>query len=116
MRWTEEHALTAKGLDGVALRYSLLDGPGPASEALIDGLRKREPPVLRNSGCCRESASTPPPRPPLTRWLGTRARPRWLAYFGLADWAIKVNRGDGADRSQPDLARFGMEKAPGRLA
>ena len=41
MRWNEEHVLTAEGLDGIALRYSLLYGPGPASDALIDGLRKR---------------------------------------------------------------------------
>ena len=45
--------LTAEGLDGIALRYSVLYGPEPASDALIDGLRKRKLPVVRNSGCCR---------------------------------------------------------------
>ena len=41
MRWNEEHVLTDEGLDGIALRYGLLYEPAPASDALIDGLRKR---------------------------------------------------------------------------
>jgi hypothetical protein len=31
MRWNEEHVLTAQGLDGIALRYSLLYGPATPS-------------------------------------------------------------------------------------
>jgi hypothetical protein len=59
MRWNEEHVLTAQGLDGIALRSSLLYGPAPASDALIDGLRKRKLPVVRNSGRCRKVSRYP---------------------------------------------------------
>ena len=38
MRWNEEQVLTAEGLDGIALRYSLLYGPGPACRVPEVGL------------------------------------------------------------------------------
>jgi hypothetical protein len=50
MRWNQEQMLTAEGLDGIALRYSLLCGPGPPSDALIDGLRKRKLPSCATPG------------------------------------------------------------------
>jgi nucleoside-diphosphate-sugar epimerase len=46
----EQQVLGAAGLDGIALRYRLLYGPGPASDTLTDGLRRRRLPVVRNSG------------------------------------------------------------------
>ena len=47
MRWNEEHVLTAPGLDGIALRYSLLYGPAtPPSTGCISASF----PVVRNSG------------------------------------------------------------------
>ena len=56
MRENEEHVLTAQGLDGIALRYSLLYGPAtPPSTGCVSASF----PVVRNSGCCRESASCP---------------------------------------------------------
>jgi nucleoside-diphosphate-sugar epimerase len=45
-----EQQVFGSGLDGIALRYGLLYGPGPASEAMIDGLRQRRLPVVKNSG------------------------------------------------------------------
>ena len=59
MRWNEEHVLTAQGLDGIAPRCSLLYEPAPASDALIDGLRKRKLPVVRNSGRCGKVSRYP---------------------------------------------------------
>ncbi len=50
MRSNEEQVLAAPGLDGIALRYGLLYGPGPASDALVAGLRRRRLPVVRHSG------------------------------------------------------------------
>ena len=50
MRTNEEQVLRADGLDGIALRYGLVYGPGPASDTLIEGLRRRKLPIVRNSG------------------------------------------------------------------
>lgn len=50
MRSNEQQVFTADSLDGIALRYGLFYGPGPACDALIDGLRKRRIPVARKSG------------------------------------------------------------------
>jgi len=50
MRSNEEQVLRADGLDGIALRYGLVYGPGPASDTLIEGLRRRKLPIVRNSG------------------------------------------------------------------
>ena len=50
MRSNEQQVFTATGLDGIALRYGLLYGPGPAGDAMIDGLRRRRLPVTRKSG------------------------------------------------------------------
>ena len=50
MRANEQQVFTAGGLDGVALRYGFLYGPGPASDAIIDGLRKRKIPIVRGAG------------------------------------------------------------------
>lgn len=50
MRSNEHHVFTAAGLDGIALRYGLLYGPGPACDAMIDALRKRRLPIVRNAG------------------------------------------------------------------
>jgi nucleoside-diphosphate-sugar epimerase len=49
MRSNEEQVLNALGLDGVALRYALLYGPA-ASDTVMDQLRRRTLPVVRNSG------------------------------------------------------------------
>lgn len=50
MRSNEQQVFTADGLDGIALRYGLLYGPGPASDGMIAGLRKRRIPVVPGSG------------------------------------------------------------------
>lgn len=50
IRSNEQQVFTASGLDGIALRYGLFYGPGPAGDAMIDGLRKRRLPVVRTSG------------------------------------------------------------------
>jgi nucleoside-diphosphate-sugar epimerase len=50
MRANEHQVFTADGLDGIALRYGFFYGPGPASDAVIDGLRKRKLPVVRGAG------------------------------------------------------------------
>ena len=50
MRSNEQQVFAADGLEGVALRYGLLYGSGPAGDAMVDGLRKRRLPVVRNSG------------------------------------------------------------------
>lgn len=50
LRANEQQVLTAPHLDGIALRYGQLYGPGPASDALVAGLRRRRLPVIRASG------------------------------------------------------------------
>ena len=50
MRDGEHQVFDADGLDGIALRYGLLYGPGPASDVMVDSLRHRKLPVVKNSG------------------------------------------------------------------
>ena len=50
MRSNEQQVLDAGGIDGIALRYGLLYGPGPASDAMVDALRRRRIPVIRDAG------------------------------------------------------------------
>ena len=50
LRACEQQVLGAAGLDGIALRYGQFYGPGPASDALVAGLRRRRLPVTRASG------------------------------------------------------------------
>jgi nucleoside-diphosphate-sugar epimerase len=50
LRSCGNQVLGATGLDGIALRYGLFYGPGPASDALVSALRKRRLPVTRTSG------------------------------------------------------------------
>jgi nucleoside-diphosphate-sugar epimerase len=50
MRSTERQAFTAEGLEGIALRYGSLYGPGGGSEQMIEMLRRRRLPVPRGGG------------------------------------------------------------------
>jgi signal transduction histidine kinase/nucleoside-diphosphate-sugar epimerase len=50
LRSAEAQVLGADHLDGIALRYGQFYGPGPASDALVAGLRRRRLPVTRASG------------------------------------------------------------------
>jgi NAD-dependent epimerase/dehydratase family protein len=75
MRSNEQQVFSAAGLDGIALRYGLFYGPGPACDALIDGLGKRRIPIVRNSGCSPGSTSMTPPRRPSPR-LNAASRAR----------------------------------------
>ncbi len=50
MRSNEQQVLGAPHIEGIALRYGLFYGPGAASEALIDGVRRRRLPVVRHGG------------------------------------------------------------------
>lgn len=50
MRSTERQAFTAEGIDGIALRYGSLYGPGRGSEQMIEMLRRRRLPVPRGGG------------------------------------------------------------------
>jgi nucleoside-diphosphate-sugar epimerase len=50
MRSTERQAFTADGIEGIALRYGALYGPGGASEPMIEMLRRRRLPVPRGGG------------------------------------------------------------------
>jgi nucleoside-diphosphate-sugar epimerase len=50
LRLGEAQVLSADDLDGIALRYGLFYGPGPASDALVTVLRRRMLPVMRGSG------------------------------------------------------------------
>jgi nucleoside-diphosphate-sugar epimerase len=50
LRASEQQVLGADSLDGIALRYGQFYGPGPASDALVAGLRRRRLPVTRASG------------------------------------------------------------------
>jgi nucleoside-diphosphate-sugar epimerase len=49
MRSNEQQVIGATGLTGIALRYGLFYGPGPASDGLVDQLRQRRLPVVRGS-------------------------------------------------------------------
>jgi len=48
MRANEEQALRAETMAGIALRYGLLYGPGPAGDALVEALRRRRLPAVRH--------------------------------------------------------------------
>jgi nucleoside-diphosphate-sugar epimerase len=50
LRLGESQVFDAGDLDGIALRYGLFYGPGPASDALVTSLRRRRMPVVRGSG------------------------------------------------------------------
>ncbi len=49
LRANEQQVLGAPGVDGIALRYGQLYGPGPANDALVAALRQRRLPVTRTS-------------------------------------------------------------------
>jgi nucleoside-diphosphate-sugar epimerase len=50
MRSTERQAFTVNGIEGIALRYGSLYGPGGGSEQVIEMLRRRRLPVPRGGG------------------------------------------------------------------
>lgn len=50
LRHSERRVLGARGIDGIALRYGLFYGPGPASDAIVARLRRRQLPVTAASG------------------------------------------------------------------
>jgi nucleoside-diphosphate-sugar epimerase len=50
LRACETAVLQTTGIDGIALRYGLFYGPGPASDKLVAALRHRRLPVVRGSG------------------------------------------------------------------
>jgi nucleoside-diphosphate-sugar epimerase len=50
MRSNEAQVLGARDLDGVALRFGLFYGPGPAGDAMVEGLRRRRLPVIGGGG------------------------------------------------------------------
>jgi nucleoside-diphosphate-sugar epimerase len=50
MRSSEQQVLAAGHVEGIALRYGLFYGPGPAGDGLADGLRRRRLPVIGGGG------------------------------------------------------------------
>ncbi|MUL43050.1 NAD(P)-dependent oxidoreductase [Streptomonospora sp. PA3] len=50
MRSSERQIFDADHVSGISLRYGLFYGPGPAGDAVVDGLRRRRLPVVRNGG------------------------------------------------------------------
>jgi nucleoside-diphosphate-sugar epimerase len=50
MRSNEHQVLSAQHVEGIALRYGLFYGPGPAGDTLVDGLRRRRLPVTAHGG------------------------------------------------------------------
>jgi nucleoside-diphosphate-sugar epimerase len=50
MRSSTRQTLTATGVAGISLRYGGFYGPGPASEAIVELLRRRRLPVLHGAG------------------------------------------------------------------
>ncbi|GEL20724.1 NAD-dependent epimerase/dehydratase family protein [Pseudonocardia asaccharolytica] len=50
MRSNERQVFGAPHVEGIALRYGLFYGPGPAGDVLVDALRRRRLPVIRNGG------------------------------------------------------------------
>lgn len=50
MRAGEQQVLNASHVEGIALRYGLFYGPGSAGDTLVEGLRRRRLPVIRNGG------------------------------------------------------------------
>lgn len=49
-RSNEGQVLGSRNLDGIALRYGLFYGPGPATDPLRDALRRRRLPIVRGTG------------------------------------------------------------------
>jgi nucleoside-diphosphate-sugar epimerase len=50
MRLAERQTFAADGIEGIALRYGLLYGPGAGAEEMVEMLRRRRLPVLRDGG------------------------------------------------------------------
>jgi len=50
MRSGEQQVLDGPYVEGIALRHCLFYGPGPAGDALVDGLRRRRLPVVSGGG------------------------------------------------------------------
>ena len=50
MRSAEEQVLRSDQVAGIALRYGLFYGPGPAGDTMVDSLRRRRLPVIRHGG------------------------------------------------------------------
>ena len=50
MRSAESQTFAAEGIEGIALRYGLLYGPGAGAEETVEMLRHRRLPVLRDGG------------------------------------------------------------------
>ncbi|HEY9294081.1 MAG TPA: NAD-dependent epimerase/dehydratase family protein, partial [Microlunatus sp.] len=50
MRSAEEQVLGSGQVQGIALRYGLIYGPGPAGDPLVDSLRRRRLPGIKNGG------------------------------------------------------------------
>ncbi len=50
MRSGEQQVLAASHVEGIALRYGLFYGPGPAGDMLVEGLRRRRLPVVSGGG------------------------------------------------------------------
>jgi len=50
MRSAEQQVFAASHVEGIALRYGLFYGPGPAGDTLVDGLRRRRLPVVSGGG------------------------------------------------------------------
>ena len=50
MRSAEQQVIASPHLEGIALRYGLFYGPGPAGDAMVNGLRRRRLPTLRHGG------------------------------------------------------------------
>jgi nucleoside-diphosphate-sugar epimerase len=50
MRTNERLVLGSSRFEGIALRFGLFYGPGPAGAAMLEGVRRRRLPVVRTSG------------------------------------------------------------------
>jgi nucleoside-diphosphate-sugar epimerase len=50
MRSAESQTIAAEGIEGIALRYGLLYGPGAGAKEMVEMLRRRRLPVLRDGG------------------------------------------------------------------
>jgi nucleoside-diphosphate-sugar epimerase len=50
MRQNERQVFDAPGIDGIALRYGLFYGPGPAGDGVVSTLRRRRLPIVRHAG------------------------------------------------------------------
>lgn len=50
MRSIERQTFAADGIEGIALRYGLFYGPGAGAKEMVEMLRRRRMPILRNGG------------------------------------------------------------------